>query len=146
MVNSWTYIHRIEEENQPDLREYERISVQEPVSVGWEIWYGFESCSVGNPDRTETINLHPWIGLHKQNFLKSVLINNYFRILPVNDRPKIVLTESVLKVGAGGTLPLSPTLVSIQDPDTRTDQIIIVVSYNDSRLILFFKILFCLII
>ena len=54
----------------------------------------------------------------------------------MNDRPMIVLAESVLKVGAGGTLSLPPSLFTIEDPDTRADQIIVVVSYNDSRLII----------
>ncbi len=57
------------------------------------------------------------------------------RILPVNDRPELLLAPaySSLRPAAGSTTPLPPDLVSVTDPDTAADQMVIVVSYNDSR-------------
>ena len=57
------------------------------------------------------------------------------RILPVNDRPELVLTPAyaTLRPAAGSTSPLPADLLSVTDSDTSSDQMVIVVSYNDSR-------------
>ncbi len=53
----------------------------------------------------------------------------------MNDRPELLLAPaySSLRPAAGSTTPLPPDLVSVTDPDTAADQMVIVVSYNDSR-------------
>ena len=58
------------------------------------------------------------------------------RILPVNDRPVLSLNEEeegVLRMPAESRLTLPRDLLELTDPDTRLDQIIILVTYNDSR-------------
>ena len=64
----------------------------------------------------------------RQRFLFEI------RILPVNDKPKIKGTlGSILMMAAGSKMPLPQQFLQVSDQDSKMDQIVIFMSYNDSR-------------
>ena len=64
-----------------------------------------------------------------------IMIAGMFRILPVNDRPDLRLQKDVLSVAAGSAFTFPPHFFVVSDPDTRVDQLVLVLSYNDSRFV-----------
>lgn len=64
----------------------------------------------------------------RQRFLFEI------RILPVNDKPTISGTlGSILMMAAGSKMLLPQQFLQVSDQDTKMDQIVIIMSYNDSR-------------
>ena len=56
------------------------------------------------------------------------------RILPVNDKPRISGTiGETLLLASGSKMQLPPQFLQVSDEDTKLDQIVIFVSYNDTR-------------
>ena len=70
------------------------------------------------------------------NYYILLMIADIFRILPVNDRPDLRLQQDVLSVAAGSAFAFPQHFFVVADPDTRVDQLVLVLSYNDSRLVI----------